>query len=116
MNKQDMDILNILHSEKYKNQRDLAENSGHSLGVVNRSLKDLINNGYIDSEFKLTDKAKAAFWEAKPKNAVILAAGFGMRMVPINMEVPKGLLEVNGEPLIERTIKQLMNILLMNMA
>ena len=107
MNKQDMDILNVLHSEKYKNQRDLAENSGHSLGVVNRSLKDLINNGYIDSEFKLTDKAKAAFWEAKPKNAVILAAGFGMRMVPINMEVPKGLLEVNGEPLIERTIKQL---------
>ena len=39
MNKQDMDILNVLHSEKYKNQRDLAENSGHSLGVVNRSLK-----------------------------------------------------------------------------
>lgn len=107
MNKQDMDILNVLHSEKYKNQRDLAENSGHSLGVVNRSLKDLINNGYIDSEFKLTDKAEAAFGEAKPKNAVILAAGFGMRMVPINMEVPKGLLEVNGEPLIERTIKQL---------
>ena len=25
--------------------------------------------------------------------AIILAAGFGMRMVPINTEVPKGLLE-----------------------
>ena len=30
-----------------------------------------------------------------------------MRMVPINTEIPKGLLEVNGEPLIERIIKQL---------
>lgn len=40
-------------------------------------------------------------------NAIILAAGFGMRMVPINREVPKALLEVNGERLIERIIKQL---------
>ena len=107
MNKQCMDILNILRSRKYINQRDLAENSGHSLGVVNRSLKELVNYGYINSKFKLTDKAEKAFQDAKPKNAVILAAGFGMRMVPINMETPKGLLKVNGEPLIERTIKQL---------
>ena len=28
-------------------------------------------------------------------------------MVPINTEVPKGLLEVNKEPLIERQIRQL---------
>ena len=43
----------------------------------------------------------------KIKNAIILAAGFGMRMVPINTEVAKGLIEINGEPLIERTILQL---------
>ena len=30
-----------------------------------------------------------------------------MRMVPINTEMSKGLLEVNVEPLIERIIKQL---------
>lgn len=42
-----------------------------------------------------------------PQNAVILAAGFGVRMVPINLDVPKGLIEINGEPLIERSIKQL---------
>ena len=45
-----------------------------------------------------------------PKNAIILAAGFGMRMVPINLSTPKALLEVNGEPLIERTIKQLNDV------
>ncbi|HFU3952255.1 TPA: phosphotransferase [Streptococcus suis] len=41
------------------------------------------------------------------KGAVILAAGFGMRMVPINTEFPKALLEVSGIPLIERLILQL---------
>ena len=40
-------------------------------------------------------------------NAVILAAGFGMRMVPINTMYTKGMLEVKGEPLAERLICQL---------
>ena len=29
------------------------------------------------------------------RNAIILAAGFGIRMFPINLPTPKGLLEVN---------------------
>ena len=41
------------------------------------------------------------------KNAIILAAGFGMRMVPINTMYTKGMLQVNGEPLVERIICQL---------
>lgn len=45
-----------------------------------------------------------------PQRAVILAAGYGMRMVPINTQIPKGLLEINGEPLIERIIKQLKQV------
>ena len=56
----------------------------------------------------LTKKAENEMEEKRPKNAVILAAGFGMRMVPINVEVPKGILEVHGEPLIERLIRQLL--------
>ena len=40
-------------------------------------------------------------------NAIILAAGQGIRMIPINNSVPKALLEVNGEILIERIIEQL---------
>lgn len=41
------------------------------------------------------------------KNAIILAAGFGLRMIPINKRIPKGLLVVNGEVIIERLINQL---------
>ena len=48
MNKQESDILNALLIEPFINQRILAEVSGHSLGVVNRSLKELIKLEYID--------------------------------------------------------------------
>ena len=107
MNIQELDILNILNCEEYTNQRELSEISGHSVGVVNRSLKNLTEEGYIDEEVSLTEKAIEFCKENSPKNAVILAAGYGMRMVPINTEIPKGLLTVKGERLIERTIKQL---------
>lgn len=107
MNTQELDILNVLNCGEYKNQRDLSERSGHSVGIVNRSLKNLIDEGYIKEDISLTDKAKELCSKNSPKNAVILAAGYGMRMVPINTEIPKGLLKVKGERLIERLIKQL---------
>lgn len=107
MNKQECDILNELNIGPFINQRILAEGTGHSLGIVNRSIKYLIEVGYLDTEIGLTQKAYTEFQAKKPKNAIILAAGYGMRMVPINTEIPKGLLKVNGEPLIERLIKQL---------
>ena len=40
-------------------------------------------------------------------NAIIMAAGTSSRFVPISVERPKGLLEVKGEILIERQIRQL---------
>lgn len=44
----------------------------------------------------------------KVRNAVILAAGPASRFVPLSLEQPKGMFEVNGERLIERQIKQLL--------
>lgn len=41
------------------------------------------------------------------RNAIILAAGTSSRFVPLSQEIPKGLLEVKGEILIERQIRQL---------
>ena len=43
-------------------------------------------------------------------NAIILAAGYSSRFVPICNDKPKGLLQVNGDILIERQIHQLNNI------
>ena len=107
MNTQAYDILNTLKHMPYSSQRALAQASGHSLGMVNRCVKDLTQAGYLDSWGALTEQAQELFSRCRPQNAVILAAGFGMRMVPINLETPKALLEVNGQRLIERTILQL---------
>ncbi len=43
----------------------------------------------------------------KVDNAIIMAAGFGLRSLPLSRFVPKGLYEVKGEVLIERQIRQL---------
>ncbi len=107
MNKQEADILNTLLQEPFINQRILSEASGHSLGVVNRSIKNLIKEGLLDEHIRPTSEAFKELKEKSPKNAIILAAGLGMRMVPINTQIPKALMEVNGEPLIERIIRQL---------
>ncbi len=107
MNIQECDIMKMLLETTVTNQRALAERSGHSLGVVNRSLKVLAGEGYLDGAMRLTPKAEKLRGNTKPRRAIILAAGFGMRMVPINMETPKAFLEVAGEPLIERQIRQL---------
>lgn len=110
MNIQQCDILLNLKKSPFVNQRSLSEQTGYSLGAVNQSLKALIADGCLSSELNLTDKAVSKIHDSSPKNAIILAAGFGMRMVPINRETPKAFVEVNGEPLIERLIRQLHDV------
>lgn len=107
MNIQEMDIMNILKRGHYNTQRELSKESGYSLGKVNSSVRALKAEGYLDEDIHLTEKTKKLFEARKPRQAIILAAGAGMRMVPINTEQPKGLLEINGEALIERIIRQL---------
>lgn len=107
MNTYELEILEKLYFETFINQRILASSTGLSVGVVNRSLKQLAADGLIDKHGQLTEKGRQEIRRRAPRNAVILAAGFGMRMVPINLSTPKALIEVGGEPLIERTIRQL---------
>ena len=107
MNIQEYDVMNAIIDKGYHNQRTLSESTGYSLGKVNQSLAALVKDGYLNKEYTLTDRAVEEIQQKKPKNAIILAAGYGVRMVPINREIPKGLIEVGGEPLIERLIRQL---------
>lgn len=113
MNLRELDILKNLSLSPFVSQRVLAESLGCALETVNRSLQILISKGYLVRTDKdrekvvLADKAKSFLQSNSPKNAIILAAGYGMRMVPINMERPKGLLKIKKETLIERIIKQL---------
>lgn len=107
MNVQELDILNAIRKNPNVNQREIANQSGYSLGFVNRVVKELQEEKWLSPTGELSEKAKAFIKENQPQRAIILAAGFGMRMVPINTEIPKGLMEVREEVLIERMIRHL---------
>ena len=107
MNIHESNILETLIEKSSTNQRVLSKLTGHSLGMVNKSVKKLIEDGYLRDNLEPTEKAIQMYRKKVPQNAIILAAGFGMRMVPINLTVPKAMLEVNNEILIERLIRQL---------
>lgn len=105
-----MDILLSLYKDGSAKQRTLAVRTGHSLGIINRELKTLLQKGYINNEGIPQAQGIQFLKERSPKNAIILAAGLGMRIAPINLENPKALLSVRGEILIERCIKQLQEV------
>ena len=107
MNVQELDILNAIRKNPKVNQREIVNQSGYSLGFVNRVVKELQEEKWLSPTGELSKKAKTFIKENQPQRAIILAAGFGMRMVPINTEIPKGLMEVKGEVLIERMIRHL---------
>ena len=91
-------------------QRELSGLSLMSLGMVNKVLKSAVENGLIlkeDDKLSLTKKGEEELEKAKVDRAVIFAAGFGSRFVPLTFETPKGLLKVYDERMIERQIKQL---------
>lgn len=103
-------VLNIINTKSINSQRKLAEETTFSLGKINKLVVELKNEKFLAENMDLTIKGKEYCGKQRIRRAIILAAGYGMRMVPINTEEPKGLLEINGEPLIERIIKQLHSV------
>jgi len=95
-------------------QRELATASKLSLGLINTTLKECLNTGLVECSnnkprnISITPSGYKKLDEYKVKNAIILAAGFGSRFVPLTYETPKGLLKVHGQPMIERQIEQLL--------
>ena len=94
-------------------QRELAKALDVSLGTVNHLMKECISNGLLAPDQQnsgrhvLMPAGEEYMKPYKVDGAIILAAGFGSRFVPLTFEMPKGLLEVFGERMIERQIKQL---------
>lgn len=111
-----MDRFGLLCRNIYENntitQRELAASMGLSLGTCNHLIKEALANNLISLDsssgvYSLLKKGVELLKQYRVDSAVILAAGFGSRFVPLTFETPKGLLEVFGERMIERQISQL---------
>lgn len=92
------------------NWRELVDKLRISGAAVNEALTVIKENGLVNNEdgmLSVTDDGFAALEPYKVKRAVIFAAGFGSRMVPVTLTTPKPLVEVNGVRIIDRLIDAL---------
>ena len=81
-------------------QRELSEQTGHSLGTVNRTVKELSDLGFVEDS-AVTIAGENALEPYRVKRAVFIAAGFGTRLVPITFNTPKPLVRVRGQRIID---------------
>lgn len=84
-------------------QRQLEEKSGHSLGTINKILKELTELGYVENG-NITPDGIDALEPYRAKKAIFIAAGFGTRLVPVTLNTPKPLVRVNGKRIIDTLI------------
>lgn len=103
-------LLRELSNEPGLTQRALASRVRTSLGSVNALLSEAKSAGLLKEDTTLTPAGQDYLAPFRVDGAVILAAGFGSRFVPLTYERPKGLLKVNGERMIERQIRQLREV------
>ncbi len=104
LNRKQFDILVALaFSDSAPTQRELEKSTGHSLGTVNRVLRELSEAGFAENG-RITNAGINALEPYRVKRAVFIAAGFGTRLVPITFNTPKPLVRVHGVRIIDRLI------------
>jgi DNA-binding Lrp family transcriptional regulator len=88
LSRKQFDLLEALAmSKKPMTQRDLEKRTGHSLGTINRVMKELTEAGYAGDGI-ITNAGLEALEPYRAKRAVFIAAGFGTRLSPLAEDAP----------------------------
>lgn len=104
LTRKQFDVLEILAtSTNTLTQRDLEKLTNHSLGTINRVMKELNEAGLVSNSV-ITNAGINALEKYRCKRAIFIAAGFGTRLVPITFNTPKPLVRVHGVRIIDRLI------------
>lgn len=106
MKKLEFDIMMLIDEVGEYNEEYFSQLLYRKTTDIKCAYENLLEKEFVFGN-ELTEKAKKEIKLKKIDNAIILAAGMSSRFVPFNYELPKGLLEVKGEVLIERQIRQL---------
>lgn len=100
LTRKQFDILATIAAEGKQTQRQMEETTGHSLGSINKTVKELTELGFI-SGGTVTADGIDALEPYRAKRAIFIAAGFGSRMVPVTLNTPKPLVRVHGKRIID---------------
>ena len=104
LSRKQFDILvSLAEARDSLSQRELEKSTGHSLGTINRIVKELTELGYVKGG-TITNSGLNALEPYRAKRAIFIAAGFGSRLVPIPFNTPKPLVRVHGIRIIDRLI------------
>lgn len=104
LTRRQFDMLEALAAKQDSvSQRELESITGHSLGTVNKVMKELTSLGYAKNGL-ITNIGLSALEPYRVKRAIFIAAGFGSRLVPITFNTPKPLVRVHGVRIIDRLI------------
>lgn len=106
MNRYQFEVLAYLekHGENEYKMRTLSDTLKISGTAIADALDDMEAKGKITrngSRFAITEAGLEALEPYRVKRAVIMAAGFGSRMVPVTLERPKPMVSVNGVRIID---------------
>lgn len=110
MNQKKYDILNYLNKDASISLETLSIIMDDSQKKIEKYINECIEEGYINEDLSLTDKATLEISRKKPQNAIIVADDLGIGALTVDKDTPDGLLELNGEVVIERLIQQLQEV------
>lgn len=104
LTRKQFDILEALATaDAALSQRELGDVTGHSLGTINRTMKELAELGFVGKS-GITNEGLNTLEPYRAKRAIFIAAGFGTRLVPITFNTPKPLVRVHGSRIIDSLI------------
>ena len=104
LNRKEFSILAALaETDEALPQRALSSRTGYSLGSVNQLVRNLTARELMQDS-RITPKGILALQPYRAKRAVFIAAGFGSRLVPVTLDMPKPLVPVHGKRLIDGLI------------
>ena len=100
------------NANKPLTQRQIADGVTLSLGTTNKIINQFIEDDVIhianDKSITITDLGFKMLEPYKVRKAVIIAAGFGSRLVPVTLDTPKPLVKVNGVRIIDTLLDALL--------
>lgn len=106
ISKKEFDMLDRLVEKPGLSQRELSNICGYSLETINTLMKAMVFDGLVKND-SVTEKGLIVLEQFRVKRAVIIAAGFGSRMVPVTLNTPKPLVNVNGTRIIDTLLDAL---------
>ena len=93
--------------------RELSDNLCISGTAISNCVETAVDRGWIvrdGQEMAITDSGLSALEPYRVKRAIILAAGFGSRMMPATSDRPKPMVTVNGVRIIDTLLDALVSV------